>query len=212
MKFEALAKGETLELSFVGHIGDEWAPDGISYKRVSKALRDAPQATKLKIRANSFGGNSLEGHAIRALLQASGKHIEMEIDGVAASAMTVIAMAADHIAIAADAQFMIHNSRAFAGGTASQLRSDVRRSKISTTRWFTCTPAARSKASDRFANGWTLRPGLPLGRRNNTALWTRSCPRRASNHRPMLGLASGHYRKFTHGSCNSCQVQLQLPQ
>jgi hypothetical protein len=29
-----------------------------SYKRVSKALRDNPQAKLLKIRANSFGGNA----------------------------------------------------------------------------------------------------------------------------------------------------------
>jgi ATP-dependent Clp protease, protease subunit len=125
MRFSAVAKGDVLEMNFLGHVGDSWAPDGVSYKRVSRALRDNPQATKLKIRANSFGGDAFEGHAIRNLLQASGKHIEMEIDGVAASAMTVIAMGADHLAIAEDGQFMIHNSRANAKGTAADLRSNV---------------------------------------------------------------------------------------
>jgi len=125
MRFSAVAKGEVLEMNFLGNVGDSWAPDGVSYKRVSKALRDNPQATRLKIRANSFGGDAFEGHAIRNLLQASGKRVEMEIDGVAASAMTVIAMSADHLAIAEDGQFMIHNSRANAKGTAVELRSNV---------------------------------------------------------------------------------------
>jgi ATP-dependent Clp protease, protease subunit len=124
MKFSAAAKGEVLEMNFFGHVGDEWAQDGPSYKRVSKALRDNPQATTLKVRANSFGGNAFEGHAIRNLLQASGKHIDMTIDGVAASAMTVIAMAADKLAIAEDGQFMVHASRVTkAEGTAADLRS-----------------------------------------------------------------------------------------
>ena len=125
MPFKALAKGETLELNFYGHVGDRWSEDGISYKRVSKALRDHPHATKLKIRANSFGGDAMEGHAIRNLLQASGKYIVMEIDGVAASAMTVISTVADDLKIAEDAQFMIHNSRGFAMGTADEIKSDI---------------------------------------------------------------------------------------
>lgn len=125
MPFQAKAQGETLELNFYGHVGDRWSEDGISYKRVSKALRDNPQATKLKIRANSFGGDAMEGHAIRNLLQASNKYITMEIDGVAASAMTVISTVADDLKIAEDAQFMIHNSRGFAMGTADEIKSDI---------------------------------------------------------------------------------------
>jgi len=107
------AAGDVLELLFYGVIGSSFWEDGISSKQVARALKENAGAKKIRIRLNSPGGVVDEGFAIRTTLQqhASGRHIEAHVDGLAASAASVIAMGADRIIMHEGTRMMIHEAR-----------------------------------------------------------------------------------------------------
>jgi hypothetical protein len=69
-----------------------------------------------------MGGDCFEGIGIYNLLRAQGKPIDVSVDGLAASAASIIAMAGDTINIGTGAMLMIHNAAIFAYGEASELR------------------------------------------------------------------------------------------
>lgn len=83
----------------------------ITPKNVAEALKKS-KAQTVNVRISSGGGSAFDGLAIYNLLRASGRRIEVDIDGLAASAASVIAMAGDEIRISEAALMMIHNSSA----------------------------------------------------------------------------------------------------
>jgi ATP-dependent Clp protease protease subunit len=74
------------------------------------------------MRINSMGGDAFEAIAIHNMLRAQGKPIEACIDGLAASAASVIAMAGDTISMGSNAMMMIHNAQTGCQGYASDMR------------------------------------------------------------------------------------------
>lgn len=105
--------GGDAELILYGSISSEsWWGDEVTPKKFSddlKALGDIPALT---VRINSGGGDVFAAFAIynRLLsLRNSGVKVSAVVDGWAASAATVICMAADRISIPAAAMFMIHD-------------------------------------------------------------------------------------------------------
>lgn len=80
-----------------------------------------PQIDQLKVdtihlRINSPGGDVFAAQAIGAALKRNKAQVVAHIDGLAASAATAIAMAADEVLIDAGAMFMIHNAWTIAMG------------------------------------------------------------------------------------------------
>lgn len=122
MAFSVRNEGETLNLDVYESIGESFWGDSISAKDVLGKLRDA-KPKSVKVRINSGGGDLFDGIAIHNLLRASGATIEVSVDGVAASAASVIAIAADpgKLSIAQGAFLMIHEARGGVFGTASEL-------------------------------------------------------------------------------------------
>ena len=110
------------ELMMFGTIGSDWYGEGITAKSVDAALKDMGAVGEINVRANSGGGDVFEGTAIYNALVKHPAKINMIIEGVAASCMTLIAMAGDTITIAENAHWMIHNARGMAYGTADELR------------------------------------------------------------------------------------------
>jgi ATP-dependent Clp protease protease subunit len=95
---------------------------GISDKDVVAALRDAQGAKVLHVRINSPGGEVQASKAVyNAILGFSGQKVA-HIDGLAASAASFIAMAADKIITAPEATWFIHNAQGVAMGDASAMR------------------------------------------------------------------------------------------
>ena len=116
-------KDSKLELLVYGEIGEDyWTGEGITAKYISAQIAAAGDFDSIVVRVNSPGGSAFEGVAIYNLLRAQGKPIEMIVDGLAASAASVIAMAGDTIAIGLGAMIMIHNAWTFAYGDADDLR------------------------------------------------------------------------------------------
>jgi ATP-dependent protease ClpP protease subunit len=121
-KVAKLADGEgVLEVDIYDIVGDYYY-GGMSARYMRSVLQYAPAAKMIRLRINSNGGDVIEGFAIYNLLAAHAARIEAQVDGLAASIASVIAMAADKITMAASSWMMIHNPWGSAQGEAHVLR------------------------------------------------------------------------------------------
>ena len=100
---------------------DYWDDSGVTAKRISAALRSLDGADVV-VNINSPGGDVFEGLAIYNLLREYKGHVTVRVLGVAASAASFIAMAADDIQIARAGFFMIHNAWTGLWGNRNDLR------------------------------------------------------------------------------------------
>lgn len=108
-------------LTLYGEIGASY--DGITAERFGELLAGV-RGGEIRIYVNSVGGDVFEAMAMVAQLKRQTKHIVCFVDGVAASAATLIAMAADRIVMSPGAMMMIHMPFSpCAEGTAEALRA-----------------------------------------------------------------------------------------
>lgn len=141
------AAAKTLELYCYGAIGSSYFDDGFTAADVAKAIKDAGAFNQIALRINSPGGDAFEGIAIHNLLRAQKKTVTVSVDGLAASAASIIAMAGDQIEIANNAMMMIHNAWSLAAGDAKELREQA---------------DILEKASQSIAQTYVDRTGKPL--------------------------------------------------
>lgn len=123
-RFEMLTE-EELELLVYGRIGDSFFEEGITAKMVGDALAKSPRAKKLKVKLSSPGGNVADGMAIRSMLATHPAHVTLDIEGLAASAGSVIAMAGDVIRMHDGASMMLHEGQTSAFGNAARLKTTL---------------------------------------------------------------------------------------
>lgn len=97
----------------------EWM-GGVAPKSFIEAV-GAITAPVIHLRINSPGGDVFAARAIEQALREHPSTIVAHIDGYAASAATVVAMAADEVAMAKGAFFMIHNSWSVAFGNSADM-------------------------------------------------------------------------------------------
>lgn len=92
----------------------EWF-GGVSAESLVQQV-DALDVDVIHLRINSPGGDVFAGTAIGAALSRHKARVVAHVDGLAASAATAIAVAADELVMAAQAMFMIHNAWTIAIG------------------------------------------------------------------------------------------------
>lgn len=97
-------------ISILDVIGDNYDGTGVTARRISAALRSIG-TRPVTVQINSPGGNYFEGLAIYNMLRAHSAEVTVQVLGIAASAASVIAMAADTIQIAKAGLMMIHNTQ-----------------------------------------------------------------------------------------------------
>ncbi|QPC87409.1 Clp protease ClpP [Mesorhizobium sp. NBSH29] len=113
---EAAASDGSDVITILDVIGyDWWTGEGVTAKRVSAALRQIGDKP-VTVQINSPGGDFFEGVTIFNMLRAHPSRVTVQILGIAASAASVIAMAADEIQIAKLGFMMIHNTQWVAAG------------------------------------------------------------------------------------------------
>lgn len=106
-------------MDLMGEVGWEIDPAG-----VSRALQElGGQAVDISL--HSFGGDALAGIAIHNLLAKYPGRKRMTVEGLAASAASLIAMAGDEIVIPENAFLMIHEAWSWAMGSADEIRSQA---------------------------------------------------------------------------------------
>lgn len=110
------------EIMLFGSIGQDWFGEGITAVSFDEQLKSLGSVETIRLRINSGGGDVFEATAIYNMLVKSDAKVIVEIEGVAASAATLISMAGDEVRISENAHFMIHAASGVAWGNAEQIR------------------------------------------------------------------------------------------
>ena len=108
--FQDSADNERAELYIYGPIVSQsrWWDDTIDAKNFADDLQ-ALQGRDITVRINSPGGDVFAAHDIHNQLIAYPGAVDVVIDGIAASAATIIAMAGGRITMPTNSMMMIHN-------------------------------------------------------------------------------------------------------
>lgn len=116
------AGADSYTLMIHGDIGESWWGESVSAKSVVAQLKGLKPNTALAIRINSFGGSVVDGLAIYNTLMEHAGVKTVIVDGIAASAASLIAMAGDTIEMPETSLMMIHGPWTQAAGNANELR------------------------------------------------------------------------------------------
>ena len=129
--------------------GDSWwDPPGFSSGDVIAALAEVGRETPIVIRLNSGGGIATEGAAIHAALSQHKGAVQIVVEGVAASAASVIAMAADTLTMMPGSVLMIHDPAGMTYGDAAAHEQTIK---------------ALNALGDAYAGIYAERTGKPAG-------------------------------------------------
>ncbi len=103
-------------------IYDEIGAYGVSAKGFLAELGALPDSMPIDLRLNSPGGSVFDAVAIYNALKRHDGKVTVTIDGIAASAASYVAMAADEIVMPENAFLMIHDPSGLVMGTAGDMR------------------------------------------------------------------------------------------
>lgn len=121
LRAAASEDADVATVSVLEPIGADMWGDGVTAKRIGAALRSIGDRDVV-VNINSPGGDYFEGLAIYNLLREHKGKVTVRILGMAASAASVIAMAADQVLIGRAAFLMIHNTWVAAAGDRHAFR------------------------------------------------------------------------------------------
>lgn len=110
--------GNTAEVLIYDEIGTGFFGGGVAPEALVKEINALKLGAKdeLKVRINSPGGSFFDGNTIYNFLRSLKPQVTVRVDGIAASAASIIAMAGDRIEMPANAMLFIHNPWMVAAG------------------------------------------------------------------------------------------------
>lgn len=115
------SEGEkTLDINVYGVIAQGFA-DTVDAAVIAKTLLENRDAKAITVHINSIGGNAFDGIAIYNMLQNHGAPVTSIVEGMAASAASIIAMAGRTV-IREGGMLLVHNPWTVAMGDAKELR------------------------------------------------------------------------------------------
>jgi ATP-dependent protease ClpP protease subunit len=124
MEIKNESKGSA-ELYFYGDIcgstWDKWQDEDKCPQDVADFLNQLEGNKDINIFINSGGGDAFAGLAIYNVLKRNTANKTVHVDGLAASAASVIALAGDKVIIPSTAQFMIHKAWGICIGNANDM-------------------------------------------------------------------------------------------
>jgi ATP-dependent Clp protease, proteolytic subunit ClpP len=112
------------ELMLYGDIAESFWGDTISAKEVTEYLADL-DVENINVYINSNGGVVDTAIAINNALRRHKAKVTVNIDGIAASAATLITCAGDTVRMPKNALFMIHNPSTIAMGDSEEMRKQA---------------------------------------------------------------------------------------
>ncbi|WP_100618755.1 head maturation protease, ClpP-related [Bacillus cereus] len=122
IRFEAKGENE-YKLTVYGSIGGWFSENNA--EAIRRKIQDV-KAEKIHVHINSGGGSAFDGVAICNQLKQHSAEIIVHIDGWAASAASVIAMAGDKIIMPSNTMMMIHQASTFEYGNADLFEKTAR--------------------------------------------------------------------------------------
>ena len=128
-----------------GEISNEtWFGDEITPKEFRGELNSGQG--KVTVWINSPGGDCFAAAQIYNMLMEYSGHVDVHIDGIAASAASVIAMAGNHVAISPVGMMMIHNPATVSIGDEREMKKAME---------------MLSEVKESIINAYELKTGLP---------------------------------------------------
>ncbi|WP_242061742.1 head maturation protease, ClpP-related [Cytobacillus firmus] len=124
LKAEASDNGDSTKITIYGDIGESRWGESVSASDVERILKDVTTNT-IHVHINSFGGDAFDGIAIYNQLKNHEAKIIIHVDGLAASAASLIVMAGDEVIMNTGAMLMIHEASTFAWGTKADIRKTL---------------------------------------------------------------------------------------
>lgn len=113
----------TVIMRIYEEIGENfWTGEGVTAKKFAEQLEDFGDIKRLNVHINSLGGDVFAAQAIYSILCDHGSKKTSYIDGVAASAATIIACGADEVIARNNTNYMVHHPWAMAIGNADTMR------------------------------------------------------------------------------------------
>ena len=107
-----------------GYIAEtSWFEDDVTPKQFASELEQAQG--DLTVWINSGGGDCFAASQIYTMLKEHGGRITVKIDGIAASAASVVAMAGDEVLMSPTALMMIHNPASLIFGEVQDLEQGI---------------------------------------------------------------------------------------
>lgn len=100
----------------------EWDESDVTAFGLKKELEELGDISELNVHINSLGGSTYQALTIYNLLKQHKAKVNIYIDGIAASAASIIAMAGDKVLMPKTSMMMIHNCWTWATGNAKDLR------------------------------------------------------------------------------------------
>ncbi|MBB5515775.1 ATP-dependent protease ClpP protease subunit [Rubricella aquisinus] len=120
-------------LTLTGYVGestleiDGWVIfDGFTHAEVVAALGEIGPDADVTVHINSGGGIATEGTAIRSALADRDGRTDVVVDGIAASAASLIAMAGDTVSMSLGSLLMIHDPSGFTWGTVEDHEKTIK--------------------------------------------------------------------------------------
>jgi len=121
--FKSKTEDQPAELLLYGEISSStWYGDEVTPKQFKEDLDALGDVDQIDVYINSPGGDIFAGQAIYSMLERHKARITVYVDGLAASAASVIAMVGDRIIMPKNAMMMIHHPWTIAMGNAKELR------------------------------------------------------------------------------------------
>lgn len=112
-KFVDAADGEEPAMELYGYISEySWWEDDVTPKMFKDDLMRYGKGGPITIKMNSYGGDVIAASVMHSIIREYPGKITVQIDGIAASAATVVAVAADAVRMRETAYFMIHDPAA----------------------------------------------------------------------------------------------------
>lgn len=138
-------------------IGKAWSEDeAVSARQFIADLQALPETVKtLRVRVSSPGGDPFEALVIANALKSErdrGRTVEVSIEGLAASAATVVTSAGNPVRIASNGLLMVHNPFTIALGDADEMRKTAealdkaRDSMVSVYQWLSPLSAEKLRS------------------------------------------------------------------
>lgn len=121
IKVQARANGSA-EILIYEPIGQDFFGSGLTARRFIADLERLGDVKDILVRINSPGGEVFDGFAIYNALKNHPAQVHIQIDGLAASIASIIAMAGDLITMGDGAMMMIHNPWTIAIGDSDDMR------------------------------------------------------------------------------------------
>lgn len=111
-QFRNIAGGQSAELMLYGDIAQySWYKDDVTAKQFADELAALGPVSEITVRINSGGGDVFAAQSIGNLLEQNAATVTAQIDGLCASAATIVACHCDRVVAANDSIYMIHPVR-----------------------------------------------------------------------------------------------------